>query len=58
MARFLCIALGSASELEYQLLLARNLKFLAPADCARLTAEAVEGKRMLAALTQKLKADG
>jgi four helix bundle protein len=28
LARFLNIAMGSASELEYQLLLARDLKFL------------------------------
>lgn len=58
MARFLYIALGSASELEYQLLLARDLEMLDAARHEQLTAETVEVKRMLASLIQKLNADG
>src|SRR5260370_28230748 len=47
--RFLQIAMGSASELEYHLLLSKDLKFLAPADHERLQVEEV--KSMLASLT-------
>jgi len=56
-AGFLQIAVGSASEVEYQLLLARDLKLLAAPDYQRLSVEAVEVKRMLASLMQKLRAD-
>jgi four helix bundle protein len=56
-ARFLQIAVGSASEVEYHLLLARDLNLLALADYQRLSEEAVEVKRMLALLMQKLRAD-
>ena len=55
--RFLCIAMGSASELEYHLLLALDLEILKAADYERLSGEVVEVKRMLAALIQKLRAD-
>jgi four helix bundle protein len=55
--RFLYIARGSASELEYHLLLAHDLEMLKTADYQRLSAEAVGVKRMLASLIQKLKAD-
>ena len=51
--RFLQIAMGSASELEYHLLLARDLKFLLEADYQRLESGATEVKRMLASLIQK-----
>jgi four helix bundle protein len=56
-ARFLQIAVGSASELEYHLLLARDLELMKASDYQRLSDEAVEVKRMLAALMQKLRAD-
>lgn len=56
-ARFLQMAAGSASELEYHLLLARDLDLLKIADYHRLSDEAVEVKRMLASLMQKLRAD-
>ena len=55
-ARFLTIALGSASELEYHLLLARDLEFLQVPDYERLSSETSEVKRMLTSLVQKLKA--
>jgi four helix bundle protein len=46
---------GSASELEYQLLLALDLQFLSPEDYQELAAEVVEVKRMLTSLIQRLK---
>jgi four helix bundle protein len=59
--RFVRVALGSASELEYHLLLARDLGLLPDAAYKRLTAPTVEVKRMLsglaARLTAELKAD-
>jgi four helix bundle protein len=55
--RFLQIAMGSASELEYHILLAHDLELLKTADYQRLSAEAVEVKRMLASLLQKLRAE-
>jgi len=57
-ARFLQMAAGSASEVEYHLLLARDLELLKTIDCQRLSDEVVEVKRMLASLMQKLRADG
>jgi four helix bundle protein len=56
-ARFCCIAIGSASELEYHLLLARDLKLVKPKDHEELAQRAIEVKRMLTALIQKLNAD-
>ncbi len=56
-ARFLQMAAGSASEVEYQLLLARDLEFLKIADYQRISDEVVEVKRMLASLMQKLRAE-
>ncbi|MBI1750371.1 MAG: four helix bundle protein [Acidobacteria bacterium] len=56
-ARFLQIAMGSASELEYHLLLARELELLRSLDYRRFSNEVVEIKRMLTGLLQKLRAD-
>ena len=56
MGRFLQIAMGSASELEYQLLLAHDLTYLQNPEYERLSARAVEVKRMLSSLMQKVKA--
>ncbi|HUK86642.1 MAG TPA: four helix bundle protein [Terriglobales bacterium] len=47
LARFLQIALGSASELEYHLLLAKDLGFSKAEEHAPLTSEVVEVKKML-----------
>ena len=56
LARFLKMAAGSASELEYHLLLARDLDLLTPKEHSRLAAE-VEGiKRMLTTFVKRLKA--
>lgn len=53
-ARFCSIAMGSASELEYHLLLAKDLTLIKPEDHTPLAERAVELKRMLTALHQKL----
>jgi four helix bundle protein len=53
--RFLHIAIGSASELEYHLFLARDLSILPPKDYEPLSAGVEEVKRMLASLVRSLK---
>jgi four helix bundle protein len=58
LGRFLQIAMGSASEVEYHCLLARDLGLLKLGDYGRLSTETVEVRRMLASLIRKLKADG
>jgi four helix bundle protein len=50
--RFLQISRGSASETEYHILLARDLKFLRDEDFRKLSREADELQRMLTALIQ------
>jgi four helix bundle protein len=54
-ARFCSIAMGSASELEYHLLLAKDLKVIHPKRHAYLSQRTTELKRMLTALMQKLR---
>ena len=56
LGRFLQIALGSASELEYHLLLAHELSFLKPHDYEHLTREVTEIKRMLTSFIKSLRA--
>ena len=56
-AHFCSIAMGSASELEYHLLLARDLKLIKPKDHADMSQRTTELKRMLTGLLKKLKAD-
>jgi four helix bundle protein len=57
LCRFLYIAMGSASELEYHILLARDLKFLEVALYNRLSDDVTEIKRMLASFIKKLRAE-
>ncbi|MCB9454023.1 MAG: four helix bundle protein [Anaerolineaceae bacterium] len=52
--RFLDIAMGSASETEYHLLLAHDLNYLNTDDYQTLSTMVVEVKRMLAGLIKKL----
>lgn len=54
LARFLQIALGSASELEYHLLLAHDLGLLNGPDYNRLDRDVTEIKRMLTSFIQKV----
>ena len=55
LSRFLQIAMGSASELEYQLLLARDLGYLNEAEYGPLADGISEASRMLYSLIQKLR---
>jgi len=57
LGRFLQIAMGSASELEYEVLLAHDLGYLGDENHNRLADGASEIKRMLTAFLLKLKAD-
>jgi four helix bundle protein len=54
-ARFLQISLGSASEVEYLLLLARDLSLLDGPSYAPLHNQTEEVKRMLTALTRTVR---
>jgi four helix bundle protein len=55
-ARYCSIAMGSASETEYHLLLARDLKMIKPADYEELPGRVTELKRMLTGLNKKVRA--
>jgi len=55
LARFLVIAMGSASELEYLLLLSAELDILKKYAFEALSKDVVEVKRMLVSLIKKLK---
>ena len=52
--RFVSIALGSASETEYYLLLSRDLGFIDAARYDKLAQQAVEVKKMLTAFHTRL----
>jgi four helix bundle protein len=54
-ARFLYISFGSASELEYHILLAHDLGMLNQIDCGKLTENVIEIKKMLSSLIKKVK---
>lgn len=56
-ARFLEVSMGSASELEYYFLLARDLRFLDDSLYDRLNAQVIEVKQMLAGLIVKVRPD-
>jgi four helix bundle protein len=55
MKRFLQIARGSASELEYHLLLAKDLQLLDADEFRDLEEKILEVQRMLASLVQRLR---
>ncbi len=57
LARFCQIAMGSASEVEYQLELARDLNFLTQDSYDTLNNSLLDLKRMLNAFIQKLNAN-
>jgi four helix bundle protein len=56
-ARFLKMAMGSASETEYQLILARDLEFLPKDLYEKLHNDTEEVKRMLASLLKTIRTD-
>ena len=53
--RYLLMAMGSASELSYHLLLARDLRFIEEGDFVHLDGQLAEVRRMLTVLTLKVK---
>jgi four helix bundle protein len=55
-ARFANIAIGSAYELEYQLLLARDLGYLSTADHTALNSALFTVRKMLHAFHRRLRA--
>jgi four helix bundle protein len=55
--RFLQIASGSASELEYHLLLARDLHFLSEANYREMKDELSVLRKMLTSLLQKIETE-
>ena len=55
MGRFVLIAMGSASELECHLLLARDLGFVTQDEHARLQDRLTEVRRMLFALSRTIR---
>jgi len=57
LARFLQIAIGSAYEVEYHVLLAKDLGLIAKERNELLEVHIIEIKRMLAALLLKVRAD-
>jgi four helix bundle protein len=58
LARFCDIAKGSASELEYQILLAHDLNLIQSDDYEHLAQQITEIKRMLTVFVRKLRAEG
>ena len=55
-ARFLQIAMGSATELEYHIILARDLGLIAPTTFDALNDEVTQTKRMLTTFIQRVRA--
>ena len=54
MKRFLIIATGSSSELEYQLILSKDLHYLSEKSCKELQDELIEIRKMIYAFIQNL----
>lgn len=57
LSRFVQIAMGSASEVEFHPLLERDIGFLNQAEHDRFSQQVIEVKRMLTVFRQKLTAD-
>jgi four helix bundle protein len=55
MTHFFLIAMGSSSELEYQIILAHDLQYLEENEFNEVSSELTEVRRMLNAYIQKLK---
>ncbi len=54
MKRFLIIATGSSSELEYQLILSKDLKYLSETSYNELLSELIEIRKMIYAFIKNL----
>jgi len=57
LARFLQVSMGSASELEYHLLLAHDLGLMGEQDYRLLSSSVTEVKRMLSSFIRKLRGE-
>jgi four helix bundle protein len=57
MARFVRIAMGSASELDHHLLLCKDLGFLHDEDYARTSRNLIEVRKMLSALLDSIETE-
>ena len=55
MGRFVQIAMGSASEVDYQLLLAKDLGYLQKSEGEGLAAEVSEIRRMLTVFYKRIR---
>lgn len=55
-ARFLSAAAGMACELEYQLILAQDLKYLDPSTCREVTDQITDLKRLIGQQLTKIRA--
>ena len=55
LARYLQIAMGSASELEYHILLARDLELISNSDYKPTNDEVTQIKRMLTSFIKRLR---
>ena len=55
--RFLTIAAGSASELHYQLILCKDLRYINEPICKELYEEIIQIKKMIFSYSQKLTAE-
>ena len=55
--RFFKIAMGSASELEYEILLARDLNWMDETIYSNISVELISIRKMLNAFIQKIKKD-
>jgi len=58
LARFFQIAMGSASELEYHILLARDLGFMDESTFVKISNETTSIKKMLTSFIKRLRSDG
>ncbi|MGB3778330.1 MAG: four helix bundle protein [Tunicatimonas sp.] len=56
LAKFLTIAMGSASELEYQLLLSKNLEYIDQDEYETIVEKLITAKKMLNTFLQKVRA--
>ncbi|MFL5525539.1 MAG: four helix bundle protein [Gemmatimonadaceae bacterium] len=52
--RFIGFALNSATELEYHLMVARDIRAISAGDCESLSAQAIEVRKMLHGLLNRV----
>lgn len=55
LARFLTIAMGSASELEYQLLLSKDLKYIHQDEYQTILTKLIAAKKMINSFLKKVR---